>query len=341
MYLGLSHGFGISLLQQSSLLFRRLIRFQSSQCRNIFLASAMAIRNVVLAGISGNLGPAILSAVAGAPQFTVTVFTRPGSSSTPPLPANVQSVEVNYDSISDLTTHLKGQDAVVSTISHTAGSAQTNLIRASAAAGVSRFLPSEFGSDLDNAINRPAPAYAPKIAAQELLKELAGEGKITYTIVYNGAFLDWGLKVGFPIAPKRKTAQLHDGGNRQYSTTTLGAVGQAVVGVLSNPEETKNRVVHVGEATTTLKELLTLSQEVVGAEGWNISTPSVDEQVTDATELLKQGVHSREAIMPFIYRAIWGEGAGGLFESNDNELLGVRTLDREGLKKVIQDVVKN
>ncbi|KAL4948561.1 hypothetical protein BDW69DRAFT_189152 [Aspergillus filifer] len=299
----------------------------------------MAIRNVVLAGISGNLGPAILSAVSSSSLFTVTVFTRAGSSTN--FPDNVKSTEVNYDSIDDLTSKLSGQDAVVSTISHTAGAAQTNLIRAAAAAGVSRFVPSEFGSDLDNPINRPAPAYAPKIAAQELLKSLAEEGKISYTFVYNGAFLDWGLKVGFPVSPARKTAALHDGGERKYSTTTLPGVGQAVVGVLKNPEETKNRVVRVAEANTTLKDLLALSQEVVGADGWDVSTPSVDEQIAQAGELLKQGVHSREAIMPFIFRAIWGEGAGGYFESNDNELLGVKTLDEEGLKKIIQEVVDN
>ncbi|KAL4790125.1 hypothetical protein BDV19DRAFT_349030 [Aspergillus venezuelensis] len=299
----------------------------------------MAIRNVVLAGISGNLGPAILHAVSSSGLFNVTVFTRSGSTTT--FPSNVKTIEVNYDSTEDLTTKLSGQDAVVSTISHTAGAAQTNLIRAAAAAGISRFLPSEFGSDLDNPINRPAPSYAPKIAAQELLKSLAEEGKISYTFVYNGAFLDWGLKVGFPISPARKTAALHDGGERRYSTTTLPGVGQAVVGVLKNPEETKNRVVRVSEASTTLKDLLALAQEVVGSDGWDISTPSVDEQVAHGEELLKQGVHSREAIMPFIFRAIWGEGAGGYFEKDDNELLEIKTLDKEGLKKVIQDVVKN
>ncbi|KAL4930416.1 aromatic alcohol reductase [Aspergillus undulatus] len=301
----------------------------------------MAIRNVVLAGTSGNLGPAILSAVSSSLKFTVTVFTRAGSSP-PTLPLNVKSLKVNYDSIDDLTAHLRNlnTDAVVSTISHTAGSAQTNLIRAAATAGVSRFLPSEFGSDLDNAINRVAPAYAPKIAAQELLKELAGEGKITYTVVYNGAFLDWGLAVGFPISPARKTAVLHDGGHRVYSTTTLKAVGQAVVGVLSHPEETENRVVRVGEATTTLQELLEIAKEVVGTDGWEVTEPDVESEVEKASALLKQGVVSRETIMPFIYRAIWGEGAGGLFERTDNELLGIETLDRQGLKRIIEEVVK-
>ena len=183
------------------------------------------------------------------------------------MPSGVKTVEVNYDCIDDLTAKLRGQDAIVSTISSTAAAAQTNLIHAAVAAGVSRFLPSEFGSDLDNPINRAAPTFTAKVEAQGLLNSLAAEGKITYTVVYTGAFLDWGLRVGFPVDPRNKKATLHDGGERLYTTTTLGGVAEAVVGVLNHPEGTKNRVLRVGEAVTTIKELLALSQEVVGCEG--------------------------------------------------------------------------
>ncbi|KAL2824245.1 hypothetical protein BDW59DRAFT_87369 [Aspergillus cavernicola] len=295
------------------------------------------IRNVVLAGVSGNLGPTILAAVSASPLFTVTVFTRPGS--TPSLPAGVKSVPVNYNSIDELAQHLKGQDAVISAIPPTAAQQQTNLIHAAVAAKVSRFLPSEFGSDLDNAANRAAPVYGPKIAAQELLKALAAEGKISYTIVYNGAFLDWGLKVGFPLDPRKKVAALHDGGERLYSTTTLGAVGKAVVGVLSKPEETKDRVVRVGEAATTLKEVLALAQEIVGSDGWAVTEPDTTEEAEKALVKIKQGVLTGETIMPFIFKAIWGAENGGHFNTTDNELLGIQTLDKADIKKIIQNVV--
>ncbi|OJJ08532.1 hypothetical protein ASPVEDRAFT_47675 [Aspergillus versicolor CBS 583.65] len=295
----------------------------------------MSIRNVVLAGISGNLGPALLSAVSS--SFNVTVFSRPDSK--PTLPANVKAVPVDYTSIDSLTTALQGTDAVVSAIPPTAAEAQTNLIHAAVAAGVSRFLPSEFGSDLDNPINRAAPVYGPKVQAQELLKSLAAEGKITYTIVYNGAFLDWGLQAGFPISPVKKVAALHDGGERLYSTTTLAAVGKAVVGVLSKPEETKNRVVRVSEAVSTLKDVLELSKEVVGGDGWTITEPDTEAEAQKALGLIKQGVFNHGTILPFIYKAIWGAETGGLFKEPDNELLGIQQLDKEGIKQVIQNVV--
>ncbi|GFF59310.1 hypothetical protein IFM46972_11348 [Aspergillus udagawae] len=297
----------------------------------------MALRNIVLAGVSGNLGPAILTAVSSSPSFAVTVFTRPGSS--PAVPSAVKTVEVNYDSIDDLTVKLRGQDAIVSTIPPTAAAAQTNLIHAAVAAGVPRFLPSEFGGDLDNPINREAPTFAAKVEAQGLLKSLAVKGKITYTVVYTGAFLDWGLRVGFPVDPRNKKATLHDGGERLYTTTTLGGVGKAVVGVLTHPEGTKNRVLRVGEAVTTIKELLALSQEVVGNEGWTITEPDTAEEAEKALAKIKQGVFTLDTMMPFVYRAVWGKGTGGHFTTTDNELLGLEVLDKAGLKKLIQDIV--
>jgi hypothetical protein len=206
-------------------------------------------------------------------------------------------------------------------------------------AKVPRFIPSEFGSDLDNALNRAAPVYGPKVEAQELLKSLAAEGKLSYTIVYTGAFLDWGLCAGFPINPVKKIAALHDGGERLYSTTTLATIGKAVVGVLNHPEETKNRVVRVGEASTTLKEVLALSQEIVGSDGWTVTEPDTTEAVEKALVQVKQGNITHETIFPFIFKAIWGEGNGGHFDKTDNELLGIQKLDKAGLKWVIQSVV--
>ncbi|KAL4904120.1 hypothetical protein BDW74DRAFT_179214 [Aspergillus multicolor] len=300
----------------------------------------MPSKNIVLAGASGNLGPSILNALANSNLFTITVLTRPDSKPLS-LPSGVKSAEVDYTSIANLTAALKSAsaEAVVSILPPTAAEGQTNLIHAAVAAGVSRFLPSEFGSDLENEINRAAPAFKIKVEAQELLKSLAAEKKITYTFVYNGLFLDWGLKVGFPVSVAGRKAALFDGGDRVYSTSTLGAIGQGVVSILSDKTaETENRSVRISEAQTTAKELLSIAQDVVGSEGWEITEPSVDEEVNKAWEKLQAGIVGPESILPFIRRAIWGEGAGGLYKETDNELLGIQELDKEGLKRIVQGV---
>ncbi|KAL4762243.1 aromatic alcohol reductase [Aspergillus foveolatus] len=330
------------------------------------------IQNVAVAGVNGNLGPAVLHALTTSGLFKITIFTRlkaeseagtrsPSSASAPiQVPAynnsngsdsgnsidtpkrSIQTVQVNYDSVDDLTTHLTAHSihAVVSLLPHTAPNTQTNLIQAAVAAGVYRFIPSEFGSDLDNPVNRAAPTYKGKVTIQELLKGLAAENKISYTIIYNGAFLDWGLTHGFPIDLEKRTAVLYDGGERVYSTTTQQTIGHAVVSVLANPEETKNRVVRIAEANVTIKQLLSLVQEVVGDKDWTVTETDIDQEIDKAWALIKKGVFSFESMMPFIYRAGWGKDAGGHFETTDNILLGVNELDAEGVKSVIEGVVK-
>ncbi|CBF82374.1 hypothetical protein AN9181.2 [Aspergillus nidulans FGSC A4] len=330
------------------------------------------IQNVAVAGVNGNLGPAVLHALITSGLFKITIFTRlkaendagirsPSSTSAPiqvPVNSNgncsdsgnstgtpkpsIQTLPVNYDSVDDLTTHLTAHSihAVVSLLPHTAPDKQMNLIQAAVAAGVYRFIPSEFGSDLDNPVNRAAPTYKGKVNIQELLKRLAAENKISYTIIYNGAFLDWGLTHAFPIDVGKRTAVLYDGGERVYSTTTQPTIGHAVVSVLANPEETKNRVVRIAEANVTIKQLLSLVQEVVGDKDWTVNETDIDQEVEKAWALIKQGVFSFESMMPFIYRAGWGKDAGGHFETTDNILLGVDELDTEGVKRVIEGVVK-
>ncbi|KAL4749341.1 hypothetical protein BDW72DRAFT_204885 [Aspergillus terricola var. indicus] len=311
------------------------------------------IQNVAVAGVNGNLGPAILHALITSGLFRITVFTRlkdkseagirSSSSIIAPIPVpvndngngngnvigiskpSIQTIQVDYDSVDDLTTHLTAHsiNAVVSLLPHTAPDKQTNLIQAAVAAGVSRFIPSEFGSDLDNPVNRAAPTYKGKVTTQELLKGLAAENKISYTIIYNGAFLDWGLTHGFPIDIDKRTAVLHDGGERVYSTTTQPTIGNAVVSVLARPEETKNRVVRISEANVTIKQLLSLVQKVVGDQDWTVTETNIDQEVEKAWALIKKGVFSFESMMPFIYRAGW-----------------VDELNAEGVKRVIEGVVK-
>ncbi|RDW61129.1 aromatic alcohol reductase [Aspergillus mulundensis] len=313
----------------------------------------MAIKNVVVAGVTGNLGPPILKALVAAGTFNITIFSRP-KQATAPAPAlappsatngtaSPQTVEVDYTSIPSLTTTLSHlhADCILSLLPHTASQTQTNLIHASVAAGVPRFIPSEFGADLDNPVNRAAPTYRGKVGVQELLKTLAAENQITYTIVYNGAFLDWGLAHSFPVDVGRREAVLHGGGERVYSTTTQTSIGKAVVSILQREEESRNRVVRIAEANLTIKHLLGLAQEVIGGEGWTITETDVEAEVAKAWPLIKQGVFNRETMMPFIHRAQWGVGTGGHFEENDNAWLGVQELDDEGVRAVIRDEIEN
>ena len=108
------------------------------------------------------------------------------------------TIETDYTDSVFLREALQGQDAVVSCLGDTPGAveAQRNLIEASIAAGVRRFMPSEFGSDTTNMHVRSLPFFKAKLEHQALLREAAArDAAFSYSLLITGPFLDWGLSI--------------------------------------------------------------------------------------------------------------------------------------------------
>ncbi|KAK5087005.1 hypothetical protein LTR05_004176 [Lithohypha guttulata] len=210
---------------------------------------------IAFAGATGNLGPAILKALLDA-DFEVIVLSRKDSNTTDNLPKHVNQhvVKVDY-------THQQELIAALQVVT------QKPLIDTAMAAGVKRFIPSGFGSDDVNPINRPLPVMQGKIAVEKHLKELAAaDPDFTYTLLYNNVFFDWGLEVGFILNPKKHKGTLYDGGDVPFSTTRLSTIGKAVVGIIENQEATKNRAVFIHDAVVTQKRLIQLYESIDGKE---------------------------------------------------------------------------
>jgi NmrA-like family len=64
---------------------------------------------------------------------------------------------------------------------------QRTIIDAAVEAGVSRFIPSEFGFDLTTPFNSRQPAYKMKVAIEHHLKEVVSSNpSFSYTLISNG-----------------------------------------------------------------------------------------------------------------------------------------------------------
>ena len=77
------------------------------------------------------------------------------------------SVHVMHDKI--------GWDAVICALAPPAVPKQKTVIDAAVAAGVSRFIPSEFGFDLSTPFNAVQPSYKGKIAIEKYLQDKSAE----------------------------------------------------------------------------------------------------------------------------------------------------------------------
>lgn len=137
---------------------------------------------------SGNLGPAVLNQFLNSP-FNVTVFSRKESNAV--FPASVQVIKTDF-SFDSLYRDLAGQDAVICTLGGVEGFRdQARIIDAAIAAGVKRFIPSEFGSDTTSPnVSNIVPVFGPKVEAIDYLKSKES-AMFSWTSVVPGMFFDW------------------------------------------------------------------------------------------------------------------------------------------------------
>ena len=267
----------------------------------------------------------MLNAVVKSGKFTVTALKRPSSTAT--YPPSVTVKEVDLSSLASVTSVLKGQDAVVSTVGMEGLLGQSVIIDAAKDAGVKRFLPSDFGCGLNNPKAAALPVFGYKVNIHKQLQEVAAANPgFTYTSIQSNAFLDWGLEHGLLLNWTEAQPKLFDGGKSLFSTTTLDSCGQAVVGVLSHPEETKNRFVNVKDIDVSQTQLLEIAKKVDPGKKWeepvHVSTAEV-EKASNAS--LAKGDVSMPVMVGYLFRVIFGPPEyGGKFDKVDNELLGIK-----------------
>jgi uncharacterized protein YbjT (DUF2867 family) len=249
------------------------------------------VANVAVVGASGNLGTKIINAFLNSGDFNVTAISRESSNAT--FPHGVKVIKTDLSSQDALTKAFEGQDAVVLSITPAQLGEQKHYIDAAVTAGVKRFIPADFGSDIsDPKVVEAVPFYKPKAEIQAYLESKASD-TFSWTTIANGVFFDWGLNTGFlGFDLKNKTARIFDYGDAPFSTSTLSLVGETVVKVLSAEflEDTKNKVVYVESRTVTQNEILAGLQKLTGKDTkWKVEKIETKKVSEDSWAKIKAG----------------------------------------------------
>lgn len=253
------------------------------------------------------------------------------------FPADVTVREVDYNSLESLEAALQEQDALVSAMAFEAIHEQKNLVDAAVNAGVRRMIPSEYGNDLLNPKLAAFPIYQPKIAIRQRCERMAAKNPdFSWTTIHNASFLgpDWTLD--FIVDVKQRKADIKDGGDVLFCATTYDDIAQAVIGILTHLEETANRPVRISSVNTTQNELITIAKELGATDGWDLTYSKTEDLEIEALQRWAKGDHSDEVIAMFINRAFIGHGWGGYFPVRDNDLLGIKGLNRDELKAIVK-----
>lgn len=301
------------------------------------------VQKVALAGASGLLGTPVLHALLNA-GFTVTVLTRRSSTAT--FPSTAKVIRVDYENLADLTQALQSQDALVSTLTTFSIGTQKLLIDAAIAAGVKRFLPSEFGSNVSIPSIRAMPMYKDKVEIDAYLRERCAEkgAEMKWTAVYCSCFLDWGIDNNLYLNSKEKTCTLYDGGDFATATTPTDWVGEAVVAVLRHADETANREVRVSGIDISQKELLEIAQRVTGGgEGWTVEEASAQETYEKSMEIFeKDRADVWGWVMGMLVQGIFGEeGTRDFGGKTDNVMLGLRSVTTGEVEEYFRRAVES
>jgi hypothetical protein len=119
--------------------------------------------------------------------------SRPSSNSTFPPSVQVVRAESTYEGYLEAFRSVKA-DAVVSLVGSGALASQKAMIDAAVDAGVTRFVPSEFGANTEDSrvVELIPTTYKTRREIHEQLKQKAAENKdFSWTAVVCGPFFDW------------------------------------------------------------------------------------------------------------------------------------------------------
>ena len=120
---------------------------------------------------------------------------------------------------------------------------------------------------------------------------------------------------------------IFDGGNRAFSASNLSQVGNAVVAVLSKPEETANQFIYVDSFTATQNEILAELEKATG-ERWRVTESTTEEAKAEGQALFAKGDYS--GLLLLLKAIFLGEGYGSDFTKDavlGNEKLGLPNQD--------------
>lgn len=284
-------------------------------------------------------------------KHTVTALTRPDSNSE--LPQGIIVAKVDYDNEASLVEALRGQDALVITLSVRAPpETQSRLIRAAGAAGVPWILPNDWSPDTTNeGLLKDVPTFAKGPTTRAEIEKL---GKSSFINMATSFWYEWSLAIpdayGFDFA--KRTVVLFDEGEVKICTSTWPQIGRAVAKLLSLPikpeggdvehslDHYRNKVVYVSSFTVSQKDMLDSVLRVTNTklEDWSVSKEDSHTRWSEGMKAMKTG--NQQGFARMLYSRIFFPDGSGDFEKSKGLLNGILGLPKEDMDEATKRAIK-
>ncbi|MGB5238471.1 MAG: aromatic alcohol reductase [Flavobacteriaceae bacterium] len=267
------------------------------------------MKNVLVVGATGNLGPHIVKALVDDGHH-VSALMRSSSikdaSKTKALTdQGVKLLEGSFEDHNSLSRACRNKDVIISCAGGDQIMNQIHLARAARDAGAERFIPSEFGLDPFLAEKGSCDLFDAKAAVQEQIKETG----IGFTPIYTNGFMEfWATGLGElgPQSPPDR-AKIFGDGNMPAYMTALSDIGQYTAAIIEDPE-TINKEVLISTSRTTQNEMISLWEDISGKEVEKefVSPEQLDETINSSTT--PETMLTR--IFTQLHRSVWVKGEG-------------------------------
>ena len=294
------------------------------------------------------MGSHIVAALLEKGNHTITALTRKESTSV--FPAGVHIKHIDYASHDSLVSALRGQDALIITMSVLAPPDQeAALVKSAAEAGVAWVMPNEWGIDCSNAalVKDISDRYG---KTRELIQRL---GTSSWLVVVSGFWYEYSLagtegRYGFDFKERRVT--FYDDGKQKINTSTWVQIGKAVAALMALkilPEDEndrseatletfKNNFCYISSFRVSQRDMWESAMRVTGTKesDWQVKYEDVKQRYKNGVERFQKG--DRHGFMIFLYaRNFFPDGAGDYESSKGvhNEVLRLPKEDFDACTK--------
>ena len=265
------------------------------------------MKNVLVVGATGNLGPHIVKALVKNGHNVSAVLrskTIADIAKTKPLTdQGVQLLEGSFEDYDSLKRACRNKNVVISCAGADQILNQIHLARAAEDAGVERFIPSEFGIDPYIAEKGSCDLYDAKLALQKQIKDTG----VGFTPIYTNGFMQfWATGLGElgALSPPDRVKVFGDGNMSAYMTA-LGDIGHYTAAIIEDPG-TINKEVVVATTSATQNEMISLWEDISGK--------TIDKEFVSADQL--DGIINASTtpdsmltrIFTQLHRSVWIKG---------------------------------
>jgi threonine dehydrogenase-like Zn-dependent dehydrogenase len=261
---------------------------------------------------AGELGMAVLHALAARPEARVTVMLRPSSLDTTSaakrqtlevlktLGIEVLSGDAANDAEDQLAALFSGFDTVVSCLGFVAGpGTQLKLARAALRSDIKRYVPWQFGVDYD-LIGRGSPQdlFDEQLDVRQLLR---GQSRVQWLIVSTGMFTSFLFEPAFGVVDlDQNIVRALGSWDTGVTVTTSQDIGRLTASVLFEPSLV-NQVVFTAGDTLTYRQLADTVDHLLNRKV---------ERMEWTVPALKAELAAKPDDPTRKYRAVFAEGKG-------------------------------